>query len=83
MWTIEHQLVYPEGDIQEISFPLRFNQLVGLNGESLRLPLESPKTIVYRVYRVSKEEEKGGTRVYYYLELVTGDELRSLTEPPQ
>ncbi|MFO7849247.1 MAG: hypothetical protein R6V67_04725 [Spirochaetia bacterium] len=74
----EHLLVYPEGDEQEIDGPLSFNQLVGLNGVPVQLPLPSPKTIVYRVYKVSRDERKGETLSYYYLELVTGEELRSL-----
>lgn len=76
----EHLLVYPEGDEQEIDKPLGFNQLVGLNGAPIRLPLTSPKTIVYRVYKVSRKEKKGETLSYYHLELVTGDELRSLAK---
>jgi hypothetical protein len=74
----EHYIVYPEGDSQEISGPLRFNQLVGLNGVPVELPLPSPKMIVYRVYKMSKDEKKGETTSYYYLELVTGEELHSL-----
>ena len=80
MWMEEHHIVYPEGDTQEISGPLRFNQLVGLNGVPVQLPLPNPKTIVYRVYRVSRDERKGETVVSYFLELVTGDELRSLAQ---
>jgi hypothetical protein len=73
-------IVYPEGDLQEIGHTLRFNQYVGLNGEPLQLPLPSPRTIVYKVYRISTDEGKGETETYYYLELVTGRELRSLAE---
>ncbi|MFP4179151.1 MAG: hypothetical protein ACLFQW_03815 [Spirochaetaceae bacterium] len=76
----EHLLVYPEGDEQEIDTPLRFNQLVGLNGVPVQLPLPSAKTIVYRVYKVSRREKKGETLTYYHLELVTGEELRSLAD---
>lgn len=80
MWMEEHYIVYPEGDEQEISSPLSFNQLVGLNGEQVSLPLPSPKKIVYRVYKISKDEGKGGRATYYHLELITGDELRSLSK---
>lgn len=75
----EHYIVYPEGDSQEIAGPLRFNQLVGLNGEVLQLPLSNPRTIVYRVYRISRDEKKGETISYYHLELVQGEELESLS----
>jgi hypothetical protein len=71
-------IVYPEGDLQEIDHNLSFNQYVGLNGEPLGLPLASPRTIVYKVYSIRRSEGKGETETYYYLELVTGAELRSL-----
>ena len=78
MYIEEHHIVYPEGDSQEIPGPLRFNQLVGLNGVPVELPLSSSRTIVYRVYKMSKDEKKGESTTYYYLELVTGEELQSL-----
>ncbi len=73
-----HYIVYPEGDMQEIDHSLHFNQYVGLNGEPLQLPLQTSRMIVYRVYRISRNEEKGETETLYYLEMITGSELQSL-----
>ena len=73
-------LVYPEGDRCETTHFLTFNQLVDLNGIPLKLPLQSAKTIVYRVYKISTEEKRGETITYFHLDLVTGDELFSLAQ---
>ena len=78
MHLTSNYIVYPEGDSQEIEHSLHFNQYVGLNGEPLQLPLPNPRMIVYRVYRISRDEGKGETDTFYYLELVTGNELMSL-----
>lgn len=79
MFIESHQLVYPEGEVQEIEHPLPFNQIVGLNGEPLQLPLPTHRMIVYRVYKISRDVKKGETVHSYHLELVKGDELFSLT----
>ena len=74
MTRTSYQVVYPEGDAQEIRHPLRINQLVDLNG----LPVRSPPTtrmIVYRVFRMSTDAQKGEETVSYHLELVRRDEL--------
>ena len=68
-------LKYPEGDEIEIEHSLNFNQIVNLNGIPLELPIKSPQMIVYRVFRVSTSEERKAITKYYYLELVTGEEL--------
>lgn len=73
-----HKLKYPEGDELEIQNGLNFNQIVDLNGNPLMLPISSPHMIVYRVYRVSTSEERKEVTKYYYLELITGEELFGL-----
>ena len=73
-----HKLKYPEGDEKEIEHSLNFNQIVDLNGNPLRLPISSPKMIIYRVFRISTSEERGEVIKYYYLELVVGNELLGL-----
>jgi hypothetical protein len=73
-----YKLKYPEGDEKEIDHGLNFNQVVDLNGNPLRLPIPSPKMIVYKVYRVSTSENRGELVKYYYLELVVGEELMGL-----
>jgi len=76
--TTIYKLKYPEGDELEIPNSLNFNQIVDLNGNPLILPISSPHMIVYRVYKVSTAEERKEITKYYYLELVTGEELFGL-----
>lgn len=72
-------IVYPEGDIQEISHTLAVDQIVGLNGVPLQLPLPTPKMIAYRVGKVIKREKKGEENYYYYLELLTRKDMLEYT----
>ena len=78
MTATTYKLKYPEGDELEIEHSLNFNQIVDLNGNPLRLPIRSPQMIVYRVYRVSTGEERKEITIYYYLELIVGQELSGL-----
>jgi hypothetical protein len=78
---VSHQIVYPEGDVQEVSRRLRINELVDLNGGPLALPLATPRMIVYRVWRISTDVERGSQTVSYFLELVRRDELEELIGP--
>lgn len=73
-----HELVYPEGDIQETRRGLHFNDVVGLNGEPLVFPLNSTKIIAYRVYKITRKENKGETRHQYHLEIVRKTELDAM-----
>jgi hypothetical protein len=79
MFMTSHFIVYPEGDEQEIQFPLRFGSLVGLNGVMLRPPLPTHKMIAYRVYKIRKDERRGEENTYYHLEQLGPDEMISLT----
>jgi hypothetical protein len=80
MFIESYYLVYPEGELMEVPQPLRFNSLVDLNGEELGLPLQTHKMIVYRVWKITRNEGKGGIDHYYHLELVRGEELFGLTK---
>lgn len=75
MFQQEYYIVYPEGDIQEIDWPLTAGQLTDLNGRPLGLPLTTLRQIVYRVYRKQTRTATGIEQVYYSLELVPIDEL--------
>jgi hypothetical protein len=77
MFMESHYLVYPNGDNQEINGPAPFNALVGLNGEPLSPPLQKG-SIVYRVYRINRDEGRGERSSFYHLELVSGPELLAL-----
>jgi hypothetical protein len=82
MQRVTRRIVYPEGDIQEIEHALSINQLVGLNGEPLPHPLPrgAPRSIVYRVRRMSRQALKGEDIIDYQLELVWRDEVESIME---
>ena len=63
------EIVFPEGDSQEILHALQINQLVDLNGYPLDLPL-ARRQIVYRVRKATTGSHRNGEVVSYYLEQV-------------
>lgn len=77
MYMQEYFIVFPEGDIQEVSRRLPFNTFVDVNGNELPLPLPTNRMIVFRVSRISTKEQKGGTETYHFLELVAAEELKA------
>ena len=79
MTLYNQYIVYPEGDIQEITNTLTVDRIVGLNGVPLQLPLPTPKMIAYRVSKVVKREKKGEVNRYYYLELLTRKDMLEYT----
>lgn len=81
MRSTEYFIVFPEGDVQEIPGRLRIEQVVDLNGTPLPLPLSSPRVIAYRVGRISTKEERNGSEIYHYLDLLSVDELAPYLRP--
>ena len=79
MFLESFYLVYPEGEIQEISNRLGFNMIVDMNGNPLELPIRTHRMIVYRVYKIRQNEKRGEKETFYHLELVRGEELFNLT----
>lgn len=75
----EYFAVFPDGDRQEISGPLRIDTLVDLNGRPLPLPLPTNRLIAYRVTKIRHIEERGEDLALHYLELVGADELLAYT----
>ena len=73
----EFFIIFPEGESQELNGALRIDELVDLNGCPLPLPLQSPRTIAYRVVKIRHMEERGTHSVYHYVELVPARELIS------
>ncbi len=69
------EIVYPEGDRQQIGHLLSVNQVVDINGYPAALPLKSIKTIAYRVYKKTTREDRNETVTSYYLEQLTLGEL--------
>jgi hypothetical protein len=72
------QIVFPDGDSQEIEHRLKPSQLVDLNGNPLELPLPTARMIVYRVWKISTREERKCEETSFHLELVTRPELDAL-----
>ena len=72
-------IVYPEGDQIEVRHQLRLNDLVDINGFPVRLPLSSPKTIVYRVYKKSTKETNNGPVIRFHLEQLDINETSAIS----
>ena len=77
MYMEEYYIVFPEGDVQEVSGRLPFNALVDMNGHVLSLPLPTNRMIVFRVARITTKESKGSSETYHHLELMSAEELQS------
>jgi hypothetical protein len=75
MFMNEFFIVFPEGDVQEISRRIPINELVDINGNSLPLPLPTSRMIAYRVSRIKTDENRGGNETYHFLELLSAEEL--------
>lgn len=78
MHLTTRQIVYPEGDSQEIEHTLSINQLVDINGFPLASPQTTTRMIVYRVFRISTESLKGEDIIRYYLDQLLRDEMEEL-----
>jgi hypothetical protein len=79
MFMNEFFIVFPEGDVQEISGRLSINDIVDINGKPLPLPLPTNKMIAFRVARIKTSENRGGNETYHYLELLSAAELLEFT----
>jgi hypothetical protein len=78
MHLTTRQIIYPEGDSQEIEHTLSINQLVDINGLPLAPPLPTTRMIVYRVFRIATESLKGEDIIRYHLEQLWLDEMEEL-----
>ena len=72
----EFYIVFPEGDVQEISGRLSINEMVDMNGQGITLPLPTHKMIVFRVARIKVAENRGGAETFHFLEQMTAEELK-------
>jgi hypothetical protein len=75
MFMNEYFIVFPEGDVQEISGRLTINELVDINGRPLEMPLPTSRMIAFRVARIRVSENKGGNETFHFLELLSAEEL--------
>jgi hypothetical protein len=81
MFMRDYFIVFPEGDVQEISGRLSVNELVDINGRPLDLPLPTSRVIVFRVARITVEENRGSSETYHFLELMSAEELSPYVKP--
>ncbi|MCL2791587.1 MAG: hypothetical protein FWD87_00710 [Spirochaetaceae bacterium] len=72
------EIVYPEGDRQEISHTLYVNQIVDINGYPLSLPINTSKMIAYKVYRKSTQETRNEVITSFFLEQLSVAELEGM-----
>jgi hypothetical protein len=80
MFMNEYFIVFPEGDVQEISGRLTINELVDINGRPLETPLPTNRMIAFRVARIRVSENKGGNETFHFLELLSAEELRAYAQ---
>ena len=74
------QLVFPEGDRQEIDWALSFGQLVGVSGRPLSLPVSTVRMLAFRVRGISTEETRNEDIISYHLEQLYPDDLAEYAE---
>jgi hypothetical protein len=80
MFMNEYFIVFPEGDVQEISRRIPIYEIVDINGNRLPLPLPTNRIIAYRVGRIKTNENKGGNETFHFLELLSAEELTPYTQ---
>jgi hypothetical protein len=81
MFISEFFIVFPEGDVQEISRRIPVNEIVDINGNALSFPLPTSRMIAYRVCRIKTNEKKGSSETYHFLELLSAEELIPYARP--
>ena len=77
MTLYEYYMVFPDGDMQEVSDELMVGSLYDINGRRLMPPLPTNKMIVYQVCGKRTREERGIVATYYALEQLDAAELRA------
>jgi hypothetical protein len=80
MFMTEYFIVYPGGDTQEIYGQLGINQLVGVNGNPLKIPLPTNRMVAFRVEKIKTNDYKGGNETYHFLEQVSAQDLLEYVE---
>jgi hypothetical protein len=75
MRSVEYFIVFPEGDVQEVTGRLQIDELVDLNGRPLPLPLPTNRVIAFRVAKIVVKQERNCSATYHHLELASAEEL--------
>ncbi|HON88514.1 MAG TPA: hypothetical protein PK746_03445, partial [Spirochaetales bacterium] len=68
MTVYEQYLVFPDGDTQEIEHSLSIDAIVDVNGIPLSANTIAQTNLMYRVYKIQKQEKTGSCTTFYYLE---------------
>ncbi|MDR2304476.1 MAG: hypothetical protein LBE10_07820 [Treponema sp.] len=79
MFMEEYFIVFPEGDVQEISGKLPLNGIVDINGNVLPLPLPTNRMIAYRIAGIRTKDARGSSETYHLLELLSAEDLLEYT----
>lgn len=66
---------FPDGDVQEIYHPLKFGDIVDINGNISIFKDLDPKKIAYKVNGMNKKIYFKDISWYYKLELLTANEV--------
>ncbi len=82
MRYVTRQLVFPEGDTQEIEWTLNFGQIVDVSGRPLTLPVPTVRMLAFRVRRISTEETRNEDITSYSLEQLFPEDLAAYSETP-
>ncbi|QEJ94049.1 hypothetical protein [Treponema phagedenis] len=79
MILYEYYLVFPDGERQEIPYPVQVYSLVDMNGRALNIPLPTNKMLAYQVSGKRTFEERGIVQTFYLLEQLDANELMEFT----
>ena len=68
-------LLFPEGDSQEIYHPLKFGDIIDINGNVCSRSDLNPRKIAYEVTGVQKKTHFKETVIYYKVEKLNSNEV--------
>lgn len=80
MTIYEQYLVFPDGDTQEIEHSLTIDTIVDVNGIPLSAHSIQATNLMYRVYKIQKQEKTGSCTTFYYVEQLSIYEVTALRQ---
>lgn len=75
MTLYEFYIVFPDGEVQEITHRLGISDIVDINGNVLTPPLPTNRMLAYHVSGMRTSEERGLVITKYMLEQFNSQEL--------
>lgn len=78
MTIYEQYLVFPDGDTQAIEHTLSIDAIVDVNGIPLSTNSIEYTNLMYRVYKIQKQEKTGACTTFYYLEQLSIYEVTAI-----